>query len=271
MTGRVLILGCGYAGRAVAERARAQGLEVLAAVRSESRAQALAAGHFEVLRAPALDASIARQVDANTHVVLGFPPDGVTDQAIAPALSTARAITYLSSTAVYGSRTGPIDDDTPLPALASERGARILAAEAAYRPWGATVLRCPGIYGAERGLHVRILRGEHRIPGDGSNTLSRIHVADLAAFVLAAGETRGETFVVSDIAPARHIEVVRFVCERYGVPLPTSAPLEAVHESLRADRQLDPSRALRVLGVSLRYPSFREGMAPEATGLVKGA
>ena len=61
------------------------------------------------------------------------------------------------------------------------------------------------------------------------------------------------------------IDVVRFVCELYGVPLPESAPLESLHASLRADRAVDATHALMCLGVELRYPSYRQGMAPAAT------
>jgi len=269
MVSRILILGCGYAGSAVARRARDQGLEVLTVVRSDAHAHALAQAGFEVLQKPALDASVVARIDAHTQVVIAFAPDGVTDAQLAPLLSGAAAITYISSTGVYGERTGPIDDTTPLPAHPSERAARILAAEAYYRAEGASVLRCPAIYGPDRGLHMRILRGEHRIPGDGSRTLSRIHIEDLASFVLAAAAERGETFVVSDLFPAPQLEVVRFVCEAYGVPLPPFVPLHEVPESLRADRQIDPTRALSVLGVTLRFPSFREGMAPSATGQAK--
>ena len=263
---KLLMLGCGYAGSAIARRARSAGLKVLATVRSDERASLLRNEGFDVLVAPQLDASIAQHVDAETHVVIGFPPDGQTDEAIAPALRGAHAIAYISSTGVYGGRTGRIDVQTPIPEP-SARAARILHAEAQYRAEGATVLRCPGIYGPSRGLHMRILRGEHRIPGDGSRTLSRIHVEDLASFALATWTVRGEAFVVGDREPAPHIDVVRYVCDTYDVPLPPSIPWEEVHETLRADRAVDSSRAREKLGVALRYPSYREGMSPEATGI----
>jgi len=100
--------------------------------------------------------------------------------------------------------------------------------------------------------------------------LSRIHAEDLAQLALSPAAPRGDTFVVGDLAPAPHIEVVRYICEAYRVPLPASAPIESLHASLRADRAIDPSRALRVLGVELRYPSYRQGMSPAATGLSPG-
>jgi hypothetical protein len=66
---------------------------------------------------------------------------------------------------------------------------------------------------------------------------------------------------------ARQVEVVRFICEAYGVSMPPFVALESVHASLRADRRIDASRALSMLGEALRYPTYREGMAPAATGV----
>jgi hypothetical protein len=57
------------------------------------------------------------------------------------------------------------------------------------------------------------------------------------------------------------------VCETYGAEMPPSVPLDSVHASLRADRAVDASRAWSVLGVSPRYPSYRDGMSVTATGI----
>lgn len=270
---RVLVLGCGYAGAAVARLARARGCAVVAYVRSDARTAGLRAEGFDVRQLQVLDERLGEHVDARTLVVVAFPPDGATDARLAPLLSRAAAITYISSTGVYGEHRGLVDDATPVPEAPppSERAAKILAAEAAYRDQGATVLRCPGIYGRERGLHVRVMKGEHRIPGDGTRFLSRIHVEDLAQLVLgsaASARVRPDTFVVGDLEPAPHVEVVRFIAEAYGVPMPPFVPLESVHESLRADRRIDASRALSTLRITPRYPSYREGMAPAATGML---
>jgi nucleoside-diphosphate-sugar epimerase len=255
----VLVLGCGYAGSAVARRVLGQ-RPLLVTVRSEQRAQALRAQGIPVLACPQLDRSIAQHVTPDTQVVVAYQPDAATDAEVAPALRAARAITYISSTGVYGDVQGVIDDSTPLPASLNERSRRLLAGEDAFRAVGATVLRCPGIYGRDRGLHMRILRGEHRIPGDGTLLSSRIHVEDLATFALHAERAPGETFVVGDLEPARMIDLVRFVCDLHGLPLPPRVPLEQVHETLRANRAADSSRARALLAVDLRYPTYREGM-----------
>lgn len=268
---KLLILGCGYTGLAALRQGVARGLQVTATVRSEGRRSELQGEPARVLLMAPLDARVAQHVDESTHVVVCFPADEVTDAAVASALAAARSIAYVSSTGVFGERSGPIDDATPLPDPPGERAARLLRAEAHYRAHGATVLRSAAIYGPERGLHMRVLRGEHKLPGDGSHTLSRIHVEDLAQFALAAAGVRGETFVIGDAEPAAHGDVVRFICQTYRVPMPPSVPLESVHASLRADRAIDASRARRVLGVTLRFPSYRDGMSPGATGIAPRA
>ena len=259
MSDKFLILGAGYVGARVARLARSRGHSVLTSVRSAERARALRDEGFEVLTED-LTPSLAEHVDPSTHVTIAFPPDGVTDRRVAPALARAASVSYVSTTGVYDDLRGDVDDSTPLPEQPSARSQRYLDAEAAYRAQGATVLRCPAIYGPDRGLHVRVRGGQHKIPGDGTRFISRIHADDLATLLYAARLVRGETFVVGDLEPARHLDVVRFVCETFGVALPPFEPLESAAVSLRADRRVLPERALSRLGVTLEYPSYRDGM-----------
>ena len=245
----------------VAEAARRLGDEVVASVRSDARAEVLRARGFAVTQAPVVDVA-ERYVSKDTHLLICFPPDGKTDAALAPWLQSAGAISYVSSTGVYGDTQGIIDDETSLPPKPTVGQARILDAEAIYRAAGAVVLRAPGIYGRDRGLHIRVTSGMHRLPGDGAGYTSRIHAEDLATLLLASAREslRGETFVVGDLEPARQCDIVRWICNTYGCPYPASVPEQEVHETLRRNRRVDPTRALAKLDVVLRYPSYRDGM-----------
>lgn len=256
-----VIFGAGSTGSRVAELAASRGEEVLAVVRSEASEQRLRSLGLRVTRAP-VDEVAREWIGPETHAIVCFPPDGSTDQRLAPLLALARAISYVSTTSVYGEHEGVIDDSTPVATTPSIR----LDAEAAYRAVGGTVLRTPGIYGPERGLHLRVVRGRHSIPGDGANFISRIHVDDLAELLLASGNVRGESFVVGDLEPATQRDVVRWICAEYGCPMPPSVPPEQVHETLRHNRRVDPRRALAALNVVLRYPTYREGMKRPAAG-----
>lgn len=264
----LVILGCGYAGLATARLALASGRAVTATTRSMERAAELEALGLDVRVCAPLDAAfVDAVVPEGADVLVTFPPDGATDASIGPALRRARALVYLSSTSVYGAASGRIDEDTPVDARAGGAALR-LAAEAAYRDAGAVVLRAAAIYGPDRGLHVRLLRGQHRIAGDGHGVVSRIHVEDLARFVLAAldrGE-RGAVLNAADDAPVPQIEVIRWLCARLSLPLPASAPEASLHETLRHDRAIQNARIKQALGVELRYPSYRDGFARHSIG-----
>jgi nucleoside-diphosphate-sugar epimerase len=261
MARRIVILGCGFVGLEVARLALARGLDVIGTTRGDSVRHDLGGKTFETRAVPVLTrewvASLALPDDG---VLVTFPPDGRTDEDIAPALSGAR-IAYVSTTGVYGRARGRVDESTavdPSEPRAKER----LAAERAYLGRGATVLRAAGIYGPGRGLHRRLMSGAFRIPAGGTNVVSRIHVTDLARLALALldeDHLRGQTFVVADDAPVPQIEVIRWLCDRLRLPLPSEAPLDEVAPTLRHDRAVDNARIKRALSMSLEFPTYREG------------
>jgi nucleoside-diphosphate-sugar epimerase len=260
---RILLLGCGYLGFAVAAQARARGLAVRATTRNPGRTSELAAHEIEPLLVPDLRAeALAPHVDEHTAGVATFPPDGRSEQSAAQAARAACAAVYVSSTGVYGNTPGVIDDST-LPAPDSPRTQLRLDAEQFWRDAGATILRASAIYGPGRGQHQRVRDGSARIAGDGQHHICRIHVDDLAHAVLRSLECGlgPETYVIADDEPAPQGEVVRHLAQLLGVPVPPSVPLESVSETLRHDRQLDASRFKQHAGIAWRYPNYRLGFA----------
>ncbi|HEX6240192.1 MAG TPA: NAD-dependent epimerase/dehydratase family protein [Polyangiales bacterium] len=258
---RLLILGCGYTGLALARAAREASLEVLGTTRSTEHVAAIEGAGARALRLQGEGTEqLARELDARTALVVTFPPDGSSDARWAPLARHSYAAAYVSSSGVFGDQHGVIDDHTH-PAPDSPRTEQRLAAEHAWRAAGATVLRAAAIYGPGRGQHERVRSGSARIVGDGSHHICRIHVEDLARALLAAVRLRlgPEAYLVADDLPAPQGEVVRFLAARLGVPVPPSVPLELAPETLRHDRQLDASRFKRAARISWRYPTYREG------------
>jgi hypothetical protein len=196
-------------------------------------------------------------------VLVSYPPDpgGVSDLRYAPLLQKAVKIVYISSTGVYEGLDGRIDEATALPASHSASGERRLAAESFWRERSACILRAPGLYGPQTGLHLRLLSGSYRLPGDGSNHVSRIHLDDLASIIDAAFglAAQGSVYVVGDLKPATHFEVVSWLCQKLSLPLPPSQPLAAVSATLRGNRQIDSSRLRNDLQLELLYPTYVEG------------
>jgi nucleoside-diphosphate-sugar epimerase len=260
---KLLIVGGGFTGAAVARSALARGLAVTATTRSDARARSLLALGATPLVSPTLDGrTLAGHVDEDTYVLVTVPPNGVADVSLAASLPRAAAVAYVSSTAVYGGAVGRVDETTPTDRNAP-RAAPRLDAEAAWQRAGASVFRAPGIYGPGRGLHLRLARGEVRLAGPGGNAISRVHVEDLAAALLAALEARvkGEVFVVGDAEPAPHAEVVGFLCDALGIPLPAWDRAALPDETLRNDRRVDGSRLRTRFDLALVYRSYREGYA----------
>jgi nucleoside-diphosphate-sugar epimerase len=254
-----LLIGVGNVAKAVASRLVAR-TKVYGTTRDPLKMFELWESRLEPVIMPWPQPAIIEPVADEADVLVSFPPDGSTDAALAPACRGARSIVYISSTGVYGGKRGPIDDTTAPDADSPDTAAR-LHAEEIWRSVGATVLRAPGIYGRDFGLHVRLKNGSYSLPGDGSGIISRIHVDDLASFILAAfdQESTGQTYVVGDQKPSSQIEVVQWLCNRMQIPMPGHAALEDVSPTLRGSRSIDPTRALKELGVHLKYPTYLEG------------
>ena len=261
---RFLILGCGFTGTEVARRAIAAGHRVVATTRQSDRRDALEKIGVELHVERALTADLVRRwVDPSVNVLVTFAPDGCTDASLGPALGAAAHVVYVSSTGVYGAQRGRIDETTPVDAVEPRARAR-LAAERSYRDIGATIVRAAGIYGPGRGLHLRVQSGTFRIPGDGANIVSRIHVADLARLILGifrrAGEgSRADNFVAADDTPVPQIEAIAWLCRRLGLPLPPCVPIDEAPATLRHDRAIDNQRIKSWTGLSLLYSGYREG------------
>lgn len=271
-TETLVLLGCGFTGTYAAKLALAAGIRVIGTTRSPERAALLSKLGVDVRLAPRLDEALVRPLlRDDTRVLVTYPPDPATDDAVLPLLSRAAAAVYLSSTGVYGGAAGHIDETTPVDPSEPRAAAR-LRAEALVRAAGGVVLRAAAIYGPGRGLHVRLARGEHKVAEGGQGVISRIHVEDLARLALAALDRapKGEAFVVADEAPVPQAEVIDWLCARLGVPRPAEVPREHLPPTLRNDRHVDGRKLRQILNVSLEYPTYREGfeacLAAEADG-----
>lgn len=216
-----------------------------------------------------------------THLLISIPPDAagcpVFDrhgEDIA-ALRQLRWIGYLSSTNVYGDQGGGWVDETTPPAPSGERGRRRLAAEAAWLALGQRsgipvhIFRLAGIYGRGRSALDAVRAGTARRIVKPGQVFSRIHVADLAAVLEAslAQPRAGAVYNVCDDMPSPPDEVIAYAAALLGVTPPpledfATAALSPMGRSFYDDSKRVSNRRIKEeLGVALRYPSYREGLA----------
>jgi nucleoside-diphosphate-sugar epimerase len=243
----VLILGCGFTGERVARRMQARGARVQATSRDPQKLAHLGVEAFHVEQVP-------QRIERGCVVLHSIPPENGLD--VLPLLGDAPArVVYISTTGVYGAAK-EVNENSPVD-WSSERARPRLEAERAIAegPWSALILRPAAIYGPGRGVHESVRRGTYP---PGPNYISRIHVDDLAAHCEAAllSDLTG-AYPVADEEPCTSTEIAEFCANLLGVPLP-SGPVAAPR--VFGDRRVDGSAIRKLLGVTLRYPTYREGI-----------
>ena len=177
------------------------------------------------------------------------------------AAAPPKKFVYTSSTSVYGQTGGGEVDENAATEPLDESGRVVLEAEQLLRRERprAMILRHAGIYGPGRMLRrTAALEAREPIAADPAAWLNLIHVDDGVAAILAA-EMRGhagDLYNVSDDHPVRRGEYYRELALLQNAPPPTFAPA-----SDKANRRIISRRLRDELGVTLRYPSYVEGLA----------
>ena len=279
MTGRLFIFGLGYCGLEIANLARAAGWRVAGTCRTGERAAELKQQGFEAHLFDGTAALPAEAFGRATHVLCTIAPGATGDPALktsARVLRDARWLGYLSTTGVYGDHGGGwVDEDTP-PRPVQPRSVERLATERAWQAIGmeagfaVDIFRLPGIYGPGRSTIDQVKAGAARRIDKPGQVFSRIHVADVAATVLLAlsRAPAGAIYNVADDLPASSGELVAFACELMGKPLPPIVPWDEVAPTMSAmarsfyaeNRRVKNDRIKSELGVTLRYPTYKEGL-----------
>ena len=126
-------------------------------------------------------------------------------------------------------------------------------------------LRLAPVYGPGRGMRARLRKQEFRILDDGQHATSRIHVDDVVAVVFAA-EDRAPSrscYLVADDEPTTQGQYAAWLSQRMGLPMPPSRQLfePGAPRVAHRNRRIRNERLKHDLGITLRYPSYREGEA----------
>jgi nucleoside-diphosphate-sugar epimerase len=279
----LIVFGLGYTGRAVAvAAAAAAGWRVTGISRNPAAARALPG----VTVAAFADA--AALLPAATHLLATAPPPGdggegdwvdpvlFAHSAAIAAAPSLRWIGYFSTTGVYGDRGGGWVDEATKPAPGQERSGRRLAAEQAWATLSdrraVDVFRIAGIYGPGRSAFDDVRAGRARRVIKPGHAFGRIHLADIAAAVLAAvAQDRPagvRTLNLADDEPAEPARVVEEAARLLGVPPPPAVPfadaatkMSPMARSFWAEsRRVSSAATQAALGLRWRFPSFREGL-----------
>lgn len=269
---KLLVIGSGYLGKAVAEVFRAAGWEVDAVSLSGGDGSIAAdvsdAGSVRALAARARPDFIIHcaasgrggseayqrvYVDGCRNLVAAFP--GV-------------RILFTSSTSVYAQTDGSEVNEESAAEPDRETGKLLLKAERIVLDGGGVVARLSGIYGPGRSVILKkFLDGEAVIEEDGRRFLNQIHRDDAAKALLVLAETEAAgVFIVSDFSPLSQIECYQMLSERFGKPLPPTGPRDPNRKRGWTHKRVSSAK-LAGLGWKPAFPAFADAVDSVATTL----
>jgi nucleoside-diphosphate-sugar epimerase len=279
----LFVFGLGYSARAFVQREGGRFDRIVGTVTSAAKAEALAAEGIEarVFGSDARDARIADDLRRARALLVSIPPGEEGDPTLAAygdAIAAAPGLAwigYLSTVGVYGDHAGAwIDEATP-PKPASARSRRRLAGEETWLALGrraaksVQVFRLAGIYGPGRNAFVQLAAGTAKRIVKSGQVFNRIHVDDIAAALAASldGPRAGAIYNVTDDEPAPPQDVVAYAARLAGVAPPPEIPfdeaaLSPMARSFYGETKRVSNRLIKQeLGLALRYPTYREGLA----------
>ena len=280
---RLFAFGLGFSAQVLAARLSAKGWQIAGTARDVGKIGQLAVRDYEIAQysGEAGNSALPHALHGTTHLLHSIPPGPEGDPALEhyreeiAKLSSLEWIGYLSTVGVYGDQEGRWVDETTEPKPNSARTEARVEAEQAWLEFGAAtgvpvqIFRLAGIYGRGRSVFDKLRSGTARRVKKDGQVFSRIHVEDIAS-VLEASIARpraGAIYNVADDEPAAPGEVVAYAAELIGVPAPPEiafdeADLTPMAQSFyEGSRRIANARIKSELGVTLRYPTYREGLA----------
>ncbi|MDQ2094215.1 SDR family oxidoreductase [Rhodalgimonas zhirmunskyi] len=276
MTNTLLTFGQGYSGDAIARHLAPQGWTVFGTTRDAANAPRIDATGATPLIWPGTD--ITPALAQATHLLISAAPGPGGDPVLAEFGSNIAKLApnltwvgYLSTTGVYGDHGGDwVDENTPL-TPSTKRGIARQHAEEAWAAQGLPlhIFRLAGIYGPGRGPFSKVRQGTARRIIKPGQVFSRIHVADIAQIVAAsmARPEPGAIYNLCDDDPAPPQDVIAHAAKLLDLPLPPEEDFETAEMTPMArsfyaeSKRVRNDRIKRDLGITLRYPTYREGLA----------
>lgn len=278
---RLVVLGCGYVGSALAREAVARGLRVTALTRNAEKAEKLRADGIATVVADLAGEAWHTQMEEGAEFVVNCVSSGgggiegyrrSYQEGMRSAVAWMRRVgkvktaIYTSSTSVYPQgggatvdETAPIDRTGERPGVLAAAEDELLGAESASER--RVVLRLAGIYGPGRHhLLEQVRAGE--VAGRGDFHLNLIYRDDICSAVWAAleGTDAREIFNVADDEAATKAEIVAWLVKRLGVEAPRFTGEPAVgRRVVTPDRVISNAKLKLVRGWRPMCGSFREG------------
>ncbi len=268
--------GLGYSALAAARLLQAQGWRVAGTSRQADKVEAFIARDIDAqVFSPSQPLARPDVIDQADAILSSIAPDEDGDAVIrhhGAQLAKARGwLGYLSTTGVYGDAGGAWVDETARRRSTSARGQARILAEDQWHDLGAEIFRLAGIYGPGRNQLVSLREGTAKRLVKPGQVFSRIHVDDIGRIIAGAiaHPNRGAIYNVADDEPAPPQTVISYAAYMLGMMPPPEEDFETARhrlspmaQSFYADnKRIDNRKVKKALGLSLLYPTYRQGLS----------
>jgi nucleoside-diphosphate-sugar epimerase len=272
----IIIVGCGFLGKAAAALFSSQGYSVIGMGRSPLMEDFSTTDSFSFL---SCDITNAAQVETMAHRIpsqasliysvssgkggedayAAIYRDGL-ERVIASWRPTR--VLFVSSTSVYSQTQGELVTESSPAEPERQTGRILLEAEKIALASSGLVARLSGIYGPGRSVLLRkFLEGSAVLENGGMRLINQIHRDDAACalFQLITQEGTSGIYNVSDDSPATQHDVYEWIAKFLERPLPPLGPADYNRKRGWTSKRIS-NKKLRATGWSPRFVSYREAL-----------
>lgn len=280
MKPKILFFGFGYSAKTLLPNLTQAGFTAAGTSRTPSTAKLMNDSSIHLLNFESKN--IEKYLSQCTHLLISIPPpqsghDIVLLNYADLIVKTAPGIKwigYLSSTGVYGDHNGEWVDEHSTCHPTGDTAIHRLTAEREWMAFAVKhqlplhIFRLAGIYGPGRNAFARILNSKKYSIYKDRHVFSRIHVEDIANVLKASIDSPQPLSIynVADDEPAPAHLVDEYAASLLGIaPLPlvdvNNATLSSMEREFYASNRRVSNKKIKLeLGITLRYPTYREGL-----------
>ena len=273
---KLLIYGYGYTASYLAENLNTENYLIIGSSREEKKFNS------DNKKVKFINNSLVNNCllkDDITHILVSVPPNDLGDifiqnyREIITKNKNIEWIGYLSATNVYGDHNGKLVSESSQTKPKTKKGINRLVAE---KQWleliskfnlPIKIFRLAGIYGPNRNIKERLIKGLVKNIFKEGQFFSRIHVEDIANILNLSMNniTKNKIYNLADDFSCNLNVIIEYLCEKNSLIKPAQIDfddmsLDYKNESFFLEnKRVDNSLVKKDLLKSFKYPSFKEG------------
>ena len=217
--------------------------------------------------------------DDITHILVSVPPNDLGDifiqnyREIITKNKNIEWIGYLSATNVYGDHNGKLVSESSQTKPKTKKGINRLVAE---KQWleliskfnlPIKIFRLAGIYGPNRNIKERLIKGLVKNIFKEGQFFSRIHVEDIANILNLSMNniTKNKIYNLADDFSCNLNVIIEYLCEKNSLIKPAQIDFDDMSLDYKKEsfflenKRVDNSLVKKDLLKNFKYPSFKEG------------